>query len=268
MGLFDRVFRGSDEMFAKAEAEINAVVAELGESAPMKMPDTAYYLSCIYAYLGKKVTTLGELRDTLADVKAMMTREYKTKDIFTSGVGTAIAAEMIEACKYARNPDPYAGTNYHGHFTDAEVRTLGVPLVTRDIPGFVVMIGPAPTKEEALETGVKPLREFMYKQTQTKDAQMFCEIGNIEWTGELADIPTSALIPAFMVSELRTAFIIGFVIYIPFLVIDMVVASALMSMGMMMLPPTTISMPFKILLFVLADGWNLVIVNLVKTFYY
>ena len=70
-------------MFAKAEAEINAVVAELGESAPMKMPDTAYYLSCIYAYLGKKVTTLGELRDTLADVKAMMTREYKTKDIFT-----------------------------------------------------------------------------------------------------------------------------------------------------------------------------------------
>ena len=152
MGLFDRVFRGSDEMFAKAEAEISAVVAELGESAPMKMPDTAYYLSCIYAYLGKKVTTLGELRDTLADVKAMMTREYKTKDIFTSGVGTAIAAEMIEACKYARNPDPYAGTNYHGHFTDAEVRTLGVPLVTRDIPGFVVMIGPAPTKEEALET--------------------------------------------------------------------------------------------------------------------
>ena len=94
-------------MFAKAEAEINAVVAELGESAPMKVPDTAYYLSCIYAYLGKKVTTLGELRDTLSDVKAMMTREYKTKDIFTSGVGTAIAAEMIEACKYARNPAPY-----------------------------------------------------------------------------------------------------------------------------------------------------------------
>jgi flagellar biosynthetic protein FliP len=123
------------------------------------------------------------------------------------------------------------------------------------------------TQEEALETGMEPLREFMYKQTQTKDAQMFCEIGGYEWTGELADIPTSALIPAFMVSELRTAFIIGFVIYIPFLVIDMVVASALMSMGMMMLPPTTISMPFKILLFVLADGWNLVIVNLVKTFY-
>ena len=123
------------------------------------------------------------------------------------------------------------------------------------------------TQEEALEIGMEPIREFMYKQTQIKDAQMFCEIGGFEWTGELDDIPTSALIPAFMVSELRTAFIIGFVIYIPFLVIDMVVASALMSMGMMMLPPTTISMPFKILLFVLADGWNLVIVNLVKTFY-
>ena len=123
------------------------------------------------------------------------------------------------------------------------------------------------TQEEALEVGLEPLREFMYEQTQTKDAKVFCEIGGYEWTGELDDIPTSALIPAFMVSELRTAFIIGFVIYIPFIVIDMVVSSALMSMGMMMLPPTTISMPFKILLFVLADGWNLIIVNLVKTFY-
>ena len=121
------------------------------------------------------------------------------------------------------------------------------------------------TQEEALEAAADPLREFMYKQTQMKDAKMFCEIGGYEWTGELEDIPTSALIPAFMISELRTAFIIGFVIYVPFLVIDMVVSSALMSMGMMMLPPTTISMPFKILLFVLADCWNLVIVNLVKT---
>ena len=123
------------------------------------------------------------------------------------------------------------------------------------------------TQEEAFENGIEPLREFMYNQTQIKDAKTFCDIGGYEWTGELEDIPTSALIPSFIISELRTAFIIGFVIYIPFLVIDMVVASALMSMGMMMLPPTTISMPFKILLFVLADGWNLVIVNLVKTFY-
>lgn len=122
-------------------------------------------------------------------------------------------------------------------------------------------------QEEALELGMKPLREFMCGQTMTKDAKVFCEIGGYEWTGDIEDIPTSVLIPSFMVSELRTAFIIGFVIYIPFIVIDMVVASALMSMGMMMLPPTTISMPFKILLFVLADGWNLIIVELVRTFY-
>lgn len=123
------------------------------------------------------------------------------------------------------------------------------------------------TQEEAIEIGVKPLREFMCRQTQIKDAKMFVEIAGDEWTGEIDDIRTSVLIPSFVVSELRTAFIIGFVIYVPFIVIDMVVASTLMGMGMMMLPPTTISMPFKILLFVLADGWNLVIVNLVKTFY-
>jgi len=92
------------------------------------------------------------------------------------------------------------------------------------------------------------------------------EISGNEWDGTPEGVPTSVLIPSFIVSELRTSFIIGFLIYIPFIVIDMVVASVLMSMGMMMLPPTTISMPFKILLFVLADGWNLVIVNLVKTF--
>lgn len=123
------------------------------------------------------------------------------------------------------------------------------------------------TQQEAFSTAMAPLREFMYGQTQTKDVQMFMEISHTEWTGNIDDIPNAVLIPSFMVSELRTAFIIGFLIYIPFIVIDMVVASTLMSMGMMMLPPTTISMPFKILLFVLADGWNLVIGNLVKTFY-
>lgn len=123
------------------------------------------------------------------------------------------------------------------------------------------------TQEEALEMGMEPLREFMYGETQTKDVQMFLDISKIEWDGTLEGIPNSVLIPSFMISELRTAFIIGFLIYIPFIVIDMVVASVLMSMGMMMLPPTTISMPFKILLFVLADGWNLVIGSLVKTFY-
>lgn len=123
------------------------------------------------------------------------------------------------------------------------------------------------TQEEALEVGMQPFREFMYGQTQTKDVRLFMEISKTEWAGDLDSIPNSVLVPSFIISELRTAFIIGFLIYIPFIVIDMVVASTLMSMGMMMLPPTTISMPFKILLFVLADGWNLIIGSLVKTFY-
>ncbi len=122
--------------------------------------------------------------------------------------------------------------------------------------------------KEAFDIAIKPLRTFMFEQTQVKDIDVFMQIADIEWDGTSEDqVPTSVLIPGFIISELRTAFIIGFVIYIPFIVIDMVVASVLMSMGMMMLPPTTISMPFKILLFVLADGWNLVIVNLVRTFY-
>lgn len=122
--------------------------------------------------------------------------------------------------------------------------------------------------EEAYETALAPLRTFMFEQTQIKDIDVFMQISNTAWDGaSMEQVPTSVLIPGFIISELRTAFIIGFIIYIPFIVIDMVVASVLMSMGMMMLPPTTISMPFKILLFVLADGWNLVIVNLVRTFY-
>jgi len=123
------------------------------------------------------------------------------------------------------------------------------------------------TQQEFLDTALDPLREFMYGQTQTKDVRLFMDIAEIDSVDSIDEIPTRVLVPAFIISELRTAFIIGFLIYIPFIVIDMVVASTLMSMGMMMLPPTTISMPFKILLFVLADGWNLVIGNLVKTFY-
>lgn len=122
-------------------------------------------------------------------------------------------------------------------------------------------------QEEALERGIVPLREFMYPQTQLKDVELFMDIAGQEWDGDIESIPNSVLVPSFVISELRTAFWIGFLIYIPFIVIDMVVASTLMSMGMMMLPPTTISMPFKILLFVLADGWALLIGNLVQTFY-
>ncbi|MCI8875184.1 MAG: flagellar type III secretion system pore protein FliP [Lachnospiraceae bacterium] len=122
------------------------------------------------------------------------------------------------------------------------------------------------TQEEAIEIGGRPLREFMFELTQTKDMDMFIEIsGNTYETYQ--EVPFTILIPSFIISELRSAFIIGFLIYVPFIVIDMVVASVLMSMGMMMLPPTTISLPFKILLFILADGWNLVIKSVVETFY-
>ena len=121
--------------------------------------------------------------------------------------------------------------------------------------------------EEAVQIAADPMRNFMFEQTQRDDINVFMQISNTAWDGEtLAQVPTTVLIPSFIVSELRTAFIIGFMIYVPFIVIDMVVASVLMSMGMMMLPPTTISMPFKILLFVLADGWSIVIVELVRTF--
>lgn len=122
--------------------------------------------------------------------------------------------------------------------------------------------------EVAFERGMEPIRTFMFDEMQNeKDLKLFLEIGGIENVESRADVPNSVLIPAFIISELRSAFIIGFIIYIPFLIIDMVVASTLMSMGMMMLPPTTISMPFKILLFIMADGWNLVVGELVKTFY-
>ena len=123
------------------------------------------------------------------------------------------------------------------------------------------------TQQEALKRGIQPLREFMLKQTRQDDLRLFMDIAKIEPVESVDELSITIIIPAFIISELRAAFIIGFLIYVPFIVIDMVVSSVLMSMGMMMLPPTTISMPFKILLFIMADGWNLVIGSLVKTFY-
>ena len=123
--------------------------------------------------------------------------------------------------------------------------------------------------EQAFEAGMTPLKEFMLKQTRDKDLRTFIDIAKIDVetiNDPMKDIPMTVIIPSFIISELRIAFIIGFLIYIPFIIIDMVVSSTLMSMGMMMLPPTTISLPFKILLFVLADGWNLIIGSLVNTF--
>ncbi len=149
---------------------------------------------------------------------------------------------------------------------------------------FLTMFVMAPTFEKAWDEGIKPMyeekleiaeglekaaapiKEFMVRNTREKDLLLFTDLAHETPAETVAETPLKVAIPAFMISELRRAFEIGFLIFIPFLIIDMVIASVLMSMGMMMLPPTTISMPFKILLFIMADGWNLLIGEVVKTF--
>lgn len=122
------------------------------------------------------------------------------------------------------------------------------------------------TFEEAVDTGGYPLKEFMLNNTREKDLALFVEISGMERPAYREEVPFRALVPAFVLSELKTAFQMGFILFIPFLVIDMVVASALMAMGMFMLPPVIVSLPFKILLFVLVDGWHLVVQSLVESF--
>jgi len=121
-------------------------------------------------------------------------------------------------------------------------------------------------QEEAFTKALAPLRQFMFKQTHEDDLAMFISMAKVERPQTFADIPTHVLIPSFIVSELKTAFQIGFLIYIPFLMLDMVVASVLLSMGMMMLPPVMISLPFKLILFVMADGWRLMVGSLMQSF--
>jgi flagellar biosynthetic protein FliP len=123
------------------------------------------------------------------------------------------------------------------------------------------------SQSQAIQRGQEPLRAFMFRQTRDKDLALFAKLAHLKQPKTRADIPTYTLIPAFIISELKTAFQIGFLIFLPFLVIDLVVSSTLMSMGMMMLPPVFISLPFKILLFVLVDGWNLVTQSLVQSFH-
>ncbi len=120
--------------------------------------------------------------------------------------------------------------------------------------------------EEAFTKAVKPFKSFMIRNTREKDLALFFRIRHLKNPKNIDDVPLMVAIPAFMISELKTAFEIGFLIYMPFLVIDMVVSSVLMSMGMMMLPPVMISLPFKLLIFVLVDGWNLLVGNLVESF--
>ena len=120
--------------------------------------------------------------------------------------------------------------------------------------------------EEALERAVGPVRSFMITQTREKDLALMVQLSGMERPENMDGVPTAVLIPAFMISELKTAFQIGMLLYVPFLIMDLVVASVLLSMGMMMLPPVMISLPFKLMLFVLADGWHLIVGSLIKSF--
>jgi len=122
-------------------------------------------------------------------------------------------------------------------------------------------------QETALKQAIQPLKKFMLKQTREQDLALLMNISQSERPRNSQDVPISVLIPSFIISELKTAFQMGFLLYIPFLVIDMVVASVLLSMGMMMLPPIMVSLPFKLMIFVLADGWHLIVGSLVKSFF-
>jgi flagellar biosynthesis protein FliP len=123
------------------------------------------------------------------------------------------------------------------------------------------------TQDVAMQKAIDPIREFMFKQTNEKDIELFLQINNQPKPQTLADISTVVLLPAFVISELKTAFEMGFLIYIPFLIIDMVVSSVLLAMGMMMLPPSMVSLPFKLLLFILVDGWYLIVQSLMVSFH-
>jgi flagellar biosynthetic protein FliP len=121
-------------------------------------------------------------------------------------------------------------------------------------------------QQQAFNKALGPIRTFMISQTREKDLALLVNIAKIARPANIGDVPTTVLIPAFIISELKTAFQIGFMLYVPFLIIDMVVASVLLSMGMMMLPPIMVSLPFKLMIFVLADGWHLIVGSLVKSF--
>jgi len=120
------------------------------------------------------------------------------------------------------------------------------------------------TVEEAYDKGIEPIREFMFTQVRNEDLELFVSMANIERPEERNDLPTYILVPAYALSELRAGFIIGFFLFIPFIMIDLIIGSILLSMGMMMIPPMMISLPFKILLFILVDGWNLIVSSVVQ----
>ena len=148
MTLFETVFSGNDAVYGLTEGAVNAAIEQHGADKAVSFPNTAYCLPCYYAVTGVKVKTLGELKEALGVVKTLMTREMRLNDVFMSGVATALCAEFIEVLKYIDGAEPYTEPCY-GHLADAVIRELGVPLVTGDIPGVAVILGSAPTKEEA-----------------------------------------------------------------------------------------------------------------------
>lgn len=121
------------------------------------------------------------------------------------------------------------------------------------------------TVEEAYDKAIEPIRNFMFKHVRNEDLELFISMANMERPNSRNELPTYIIVPAFALSELRTGFIIGFFLFIPFLMVDLIISSILMSMGMMMLPPMLVSLPFKILLFVLVDGWNLIVGSIVRS---
>lgn len=147
MTLFDVIFQGNDAVYGLTEKAVDDAIAKYGADKKVGFPGTAYSIPCYYAVTGTKVSTLGELKDALAVVKTLMTREAKLNDALMSGVATALLAEFIEVLKYIDNDTPYEAP-YTGHLPDPVIRELGVPLVTGDIPGVPVIIGEAPTAEE------------------------------------------------------------------------------------------------------------------------
>ena len=150
MTLFESVFAGNDAVYGLTEGAINQAIEKYGADKAVSFPDTAYSLPCYYAVTGTKVGTLAELKDALAVVKTLMTREKRTNDVFMSGVATALCAEFIEVLKYIDGAVPYEAPCY-GHLADAVIRELGVPLVTGDIPGVAVILGKAPSAQEAAD---------------------------------------------------------------------------------------------------------------------
>ena len=149
MTLFERVFGGNDAVYGLTEAAIDNAIAQYGEAQAVSFPDTAYSLPCYYGVTGVKVENLGQLKEALGVVKTLMTRNNRLHDAFMSGIATALCAEFIEVLKYIGNPAPYEAPCY-GHLPDAVVRSLGVPLVTGDIPGVPVILGTAPSADEAV----------------------------------------------------------------------------------------------------------------------